>query len=99
MSTATLLLHSPHSKKETRQILNEALHTQQNFAYARFLKFAEECQQFETLYQMASDRFLEQFEAGKLGDDIQWFDWYAAYRGKLLWEKKYTILHDLSWNG
>jgi hypothetical protein len=30
---------------------------------------------------MTSEKFLEQFDAGKLGDEQDFFDWYAAARG------------------
>jgi len=46
---------------------------------------------------MDSESFLEKFDTGKLGDDLQWFDWYASIRGKKLWAKKYQILSEISW--
>ena len=30
---------------------------------------------------MSSDEFMQRFEAGELGDDAVYFDWYAAKRG------------------
>lgn len=47
---------------------------------------------------MKSEDFITKFEAGELGDDVQWFDWYAAYRGRELWQKKNKILASISWN-
>ncbi len=49
-------------------------------------------------FKMDSDLFLHKFNEGELGDDLRWFDWYASIRGKKLWEKKYRILSELSWN-
>ena len=43
--------------------------------------FAERCRAFEQVYGMPSDEFMRRFEAGELGDDAVYFDWYAAKRG------------------
>ncbi|GAK57452.1 hypothetical protein U27_04419 [Candidatus Vecturithrix granuli] len=71
---STLSLQSSHSQAETRQVLAEALQIEQAFAQARFLKFEQECSQFENTYQMDSEKFLQKFESGELGDEMQWFD-------------------------
>lgn len=93
----TFRLSGKYPAGETKPVLSEALKQQADFAYAMFLKFQKECRDFEGRYRMNSDEFLLKFEAGDLGDDIQWFDWYAALRGKRLWEKKYDILHSIAW--
>ena len=41
---------------------------------------------------MTSDEFMEQFEAGTLGDDAIFFTWYAAKRGLDIWSHKLLIL-------
>ncbi len=61
-------------------------------------KFESECKEFEKKYKMDSEFFLNKFDSGELGDDLQWFDWYASIRGKKLWGKKYQILSEISWN-
>jgi hypothetical protein len=94
----TLSLQSTHSPGETKVIVEEALKTQRDFAYTRFLKFEHECQVFEHQYGMDSEQFLCKFESGELGDEEHWFDWYAVVRGKKLWEKKYHVLQGLAWN-
>ncbi len=98
MATTTISFKTAHSKRETRSILLEALKAQKDFAYSRFMKFSQECESFEQKYQMDSQQFLQQFEAGTLGDDEQWFDWYAVVRGRTVWNNKYQILRDVSWN-
>lgn len=94
----TLSLSSKHSHDETKLILDEALEKQMDFAHTRFMKFDKECKKFESEYEMSSNQFLSRFESGELGDDLQWFDWYAALRGRMLWEKKHKILSEISWN-
>ena len=41
---------------------------------------------------MTSDVFLVKFESGELGDDEEWFDWFAAKRGFDNWDRQYQIL-------
>lgn len=43
--------------------------------------FEQVCRAFELQYHMSSDEFMRRFEAGELGDDAVYFDWYAAKRG------------------
>jgi len=35
---------------------------------------------------------MQQFESGALGDDAEYFDWYAAKRGCDLWERRFCML-------
>jgi len=98
IAVATLSLQTTYPQNETKMILDEAFHKERDFAYTRFKRFHKECQTFEQEYGIDSDQFLQQFESGELGDDVQWFDWYAAIRGKKNWEKKYSILNDIAWN-
>ena len=45
---------------------------------------------------MTSAKFAEQFDAGKLGDEQEFFDWYAAARGLNLWRERYELLSGVS---
>lgn len=82
--------------EEVRGVLNSALHREADLANARLSYFARLCQSFEERYRMSSDEFMRQFESGMLGDEAQYFDWYAAKRGLDLWEQNYRILSGIS---
>ena len=45
---------------------------------------------FERKYKMKSAAFSKEFDAGKLGDDAEWFDWLFAYEAynKVIKHKK-----------
>jgi len=94
----TLVLKTKHDIADTKPIVLEALQDHINFSYAQSLKFENECKTFEKKYKMDSELFLKKFDSGELGDDLQWFDWYASIRGKKIWEKKHQILSEISWN-
>ncbi len=77
---------------EVRNVLNSALHREADLASARRAYFEHACLAFEQKFRMSSDEFMRQFESGALGDEAQYFDWYAAKRGLDLWERRYRIL-------
>ncbi len=93
----TISIKSNYPQDETRSILFELVEKQIKFVLSRFKQFDKECREFEKNYQMDSNQFLAKFDAGELGDDLQWFDWYAAVRGRNLWKRKYNVLTRISW--
>jgi hypothetical protein len=95
--TTTVSLKTKHSMADTKPVILEALSGPLAVARARYLKFERECKGFEIKHQMSSDLFLEKFESGEMGDETQWFDWYADIRGKNIWGKKYQILNEITW--
>jgi len=54
------------------------------------------CRGFEKKHRMTSEQFVQQFDAGSLGDEQDYFDWYAAKRGLDIWRERYEILSGVS---
>ena len=77
---------------KVRRVVDSALRHEADLAEHRRSYFEQQCSVFEKKYQMASDDFMERFESGVLGDDAEYFDWYAAKRGLDLWERRLRIL-------
>lgn len=77
---------------DVRAALQTALNREALLARARRKTYERSCQEFEALFSLSSDQFLTDFEAGKLGDDPEYFDWYAAKRGFDLWDRRSKIL-------
>jgi len=77
---------------EVRRVLGSALRHEADLADARRGYLERACQAFERRYRMSSEEFMRQFESGALGDDTDYFDWYAAKRGLDLWERRFRIL-------
>jgi len=63
------------------RVLDSALRHEADLADARRTHFERACRAFEQRYKMSSEEFMRQFESGALGDDADYFDWYAAKRG------------------
>ncbi|MGC9395169.1 MAG: hypothetical protein ACP5J4_09955 [Anaerolineae bacterium] len=84
-----------HSSAEVRKVLSDALLQEAKLAETRRIYFGRLCQAFEQQHHMTSDSFLQQFESGELGDDVVYFDWYAAKRGLDLWQQRFHILSEV----
>ena len=80
------------SLDEVRRVLDNALRHEVDLADARRSYFERACRVFEQQHQMSSEEFMRLFESGALGDDAEYFDWYAAKRGLDLWERRFHIL-------
>jgi hypothetical protein len=87
---------SRYEKGSIRNAVSFALRSAKSNARQRFEHYSGICEQFEKKYKMTSAKFMEQFEAGKLGDAQELFDWYAAVRGLNLWRERYEILSEVS---
>jgi len=87
---------SQYEKGSIRNAVSFALNSAASNAHQRFEHYAGICKKFEKKYKMTSAKFMEQFEAGKLGDEQEFFDWYAAARGLNLWRERYEILSGVS---
>jgi hypothetical protein len=85
-----------YEKGRIRNAVSFALNSATLKARQRFEHYAGICKTFEKKYKLTSDKFIEQFDAGKLGDEQEFFDWYAAARGLNLWRERYEILSGAS---
>jgi len=84
-----------YTEEEIAEVIAESIASRREFAQRRLAAYVVRCATFEQRYGMSTETFLEQFEAGTLGDQAEWFDWYAAAQGKELWSRKHAILAHL----
>lgn len=87
---------SRYEKGSIRNAVSFALNSAASNARQRYEHYADTCKSFEKKHKMTSAKFIEQFDAGKLGDEQEFFDWYAAVRGLNLWRERYEILSGAS---
>jgi hypothetical protein len=79
-----------------KDIVKAALKSEAAMARLRYEQFAKECQTFEQKFRMATEQFLAEFDAGKLGDAEEYFDWFAAARGRAVWLQKAQVLNEVA---
>lgn len=68
----------PKSSEEFQRQLAEAMAASNPID--DLLELAAELRCFENQYEMPSEEFHRKFNIGEIGDDIDFFDWNAAYR-------------------
>ena len=81
-----------YEEEEITAVLAESIASHLEFAQRRLATYQASCATFEQRHGMSTEVFLDQFDAGVLGDQQEWFDWYAAAQGKKIWDRKYDIL-------
>ena len=96
MTLALRLQHSEFSDTEVSDTVNGALRFEAEQARLRRDYYSTRCHVFETKYRLRSDKFMVRFESGALGDEADYFDWYAAKRGYDEWDRRYRILSGVS---
>lgn len=79
-----------------RDIVRVALKSEAAMAHLRYEQFANECQTFEQRFRITTEEFRVKFEAGELGDAKEYFDWFAAARGRDVWLQKSQVLDEVA---
>ncbi|MBW1745528.1 MAG: hypothetical protein JRJ25_04115 [Deltaproteobacteria bacterium] len=49
-------------------------------------------QEFEKKYQLSTLTFLKRFEAGQMGDEADYFDWYAFAKLLARWQETQSAI-------
>ena len=85
-----------YGSSDVRNAISFALTSASAQANQRFKYYATLCQKFEQKFNLNSDEFMVKFENGDIGDDQEYFDWYAAKHGLDIWHKRHKILSGVS---
>jgi hypothetical protein len=83
---------SGYKKGEILNAVSYALTSSAAHARQRYEYYAQLCHEFEQRFNITSDEFVHKFDSGVLGDDQEYFDWYAAKRGMDIWRARRDIL-------
>lgn len=67
----------PASSEEFRRLLDEAI--EKSNPVDDLLELARDLANFEKKYDMPSSEFHQKFEAGLMGDDLEFFEWSGIY--------------------
>ncbi len=90
--TLTVGIKGDFTPQEVSEVIRAALEQNEHVAKYKIKKYSDICENFEKKYEMDSDIFMEKFDSGELGDDDDFFDWYAAKRGLDIWSKSLKII-------
>jgi hypothetical protein len=92
----TITQRNDFESDELRTAVTSALDHELSQAKARREFYAQECREFEERYAMSSDVFLNEFEAGNLGDDEYLFIWFGYKSAFDLWDRRMRVLEGVT---
>jgi len=90
-----LATQSKFPEQVVKDIVQAALRNEAEMARLRYEQFTKECLAFEQQFQITTEQFLTQYEAGELGDAEEYIDWFASARGRQVWQQKATVLGEV----
>lgn len=82
------ILKDSYDDVEFAQIVDKLLDEALNQHRLRLERYAHDLELFEQRYEMTSDHFYQQFEAGELDDKMDFFEWAGLYKLKQDIEEK-----------
>ena len=68
------------SDAELDQVLGKLVDVTLKQHRRRLERYEQDLKDFENRYDMDSDSFYERFEAGKIGDSMDFFEWAGLYK-------------------
>ena len=89
-------LKTKFPKKVTNLAIKEAMSRESEYAKHKKDLYASRLKEFEQKYGMSSDKFYREFEKGKLGDEEDFFEWYAIKEAYNYWKQTSNVLKNVS---
>ena len=78
---------------ELTEEIKTSLRREYSFCFNAIAFYEKATKDFEKKYHLSTEIFLKQFEAGKMGDDADFFDWYAFAKFLDQWQKTQSVLY------
>jgi len=72
-----------------------SLERETRLSEAAVARLEEQCRAFETKYGWSTEEFLRKFDAGEIGDDQDYFVWYALAQAKQDWQATRQSLNEV----
>ena len=90
-----VLLKTKANKELALKALSSAIERELKIMKAKREGFEEEIQNFESKHRLSSKEFYEKFESGELGDDEDYFAWWAAIQAQKSIKARTETLQEL----
>lgn len=65
------------------EIIRESIELEKRVMSLSLKEHARDLKAFERKHDMKTEKFVEKFNSGKLGDESEWFDWLFAHKAHL----------------
>lgn len=90
-----VLLKTKANKELALEALSSAIKRELKILKAKMEGFEEEMHKFESKHKLSSKEFYKKFESGKLGDDEDYFTWWAAIHAQKSIKARTETLQEL----
>lgn len=91
-----VLFRTKAGKELALEALSSAIKRELKIVKAELEGFEEEMQRFESKHGLSSNEFYKKFESGELGDDEDYFTWWAAVHAHESIKTRIETLQELS---
>jgi hypothetical protein len=92
----TLDIETEFSSQEVTEAIRSALEHEKHVAKYKVKSYSVTCKNFEEKFGFSSGELKAKLETGNLGEESDFFEWYAAKRGLDHWGKRLEILSGIS---
>ena len=65
---------------ETKSLIKSSLNIEENILNLGLNKWKNKLKEFEKEHRISTEKFVNRFSKGELGDDKKWFEWVFAYK-------------------
>lgn len=72
----------------SNQAIKEAVSRELEISKFALMRYSAKLSRFEKKYGMNTENFVKKFEEGKIGDEQDYFEWFALFKAKKHWEDK-----------
>lgn len=90
-----VLLKTKANKELALEALSSAIKRELKILKAKMEGFEKEMHKFESKHKLSSKEFYKKFESGKLGDDEDYFTWWAAIHAQKSIKTRTETLQEL----
>lgn len=90
-----VLLKTKANKELALEALSSAIKRELKILKAKIEGFEEEMHKLESKHKLSSKEFYKKFENGELGDDEDYFTWWAATQGHKSIQTRIETLQEL----
>lgn len=66
--------------EETKSLIKSSLNIEENILNLGLNKWKSKLKEFEKEHKISTEKFVNKFNKGVLGDDKKWFEWIFAYK-------------------
>jgi len=91
-----ITLKTKFPKEVTGTTIQDAMSRELEYAEYKEHMYTDRLKEFEKKYKMKSNDFYKKFKEGKLGDEQNFFEWYAIKEAYDYWKQTSKVLKNVS---